>query len=509
VRAPKKKIATGRAPMSFDRLDRRSFLWTTLGIVGTALAPRTALFGSAAPRSPALAFGETPGVPPDPFQFPRDFFWGSATAAYQVEGAWNEDGKGESIWDRFAHTVGNVKGAFTGDNACDSYHRYKEDIALMQAMHLNSARFSTSWPRIQPSGTGAPNKKGLDYYDRVVDALLEAKIRPLPTLYHWDLPQALEDRGGWPNRDVAQYFADYAGIVATALGDRVSTWAIFNEPWIFTYLGYYTGAHAPGRTSFSDFIRATHVVNLAQGEAFRAIKAARPAAKVGTAFNTSHADPLTNSAADLAAAERYHAFRNLWFIDPPMRGEYPPILSGMLTAEMLGVQPGDMEIVKVPLDFFGINYYDRTIVSAAANPGQLNLDSVEAKQGPHTEFGWEVWPDGFYALLARITRDFDKPVIEITENGCSYGDTPYDGGTIPDQRRTDFFRGYIGAVARAIKDGANIRGYHAWSLLDNFEWAEGYSQRFGLTYVDFRNQKRTIKDSGIWYGNLAATGKLS
>jgi beta-glucosidase len=497
--------------MAFDELNRRNFLWTTLGIAGAALAPRTPLLGSGSPPSPAQAMplGETPGVPPEPFQFPQDFHWGAATAAYQVEGAWNEDGKGESIWDRFAHTVGRVKGATTGDVACDSYHRYEEDIALIKAMRLTSHRFSISWPRIQPTGSGAPNQKGLDHYDRLVDALLEAKIRPLPTLYHWDLPQALEDKDGWPNRDLAQRLADYAGIVATALGDRVSSWAIFNEPWIFTYLGYYLGVHAPGRTSFPDFLRATHVVNLAQGLAFRAIKAARPGAKVGTAFNTTHAQPKTPSDADAAAAERYHAFCNLWFIDPPMKGQYPKVLSGLLTPEMLGVQPGDMEIVRAPLDFFGINYYERTIVSAANNLEDVNTEHSIGKQGPITEFGWEVWPDGFYELLMRITRDFNKPVIEITENGCSYGDTPYEGGAVPDRRRTDFYRGYIGAVARAIKAGANIQGYHAWSLLDNFEWAEGFSQRFGLTYVDFRDQKRTLKDSGIWYGNLAATGRLT
>jgi beta-glucosidase len=495
--------------MAFDELNRRNFLWTTLGIAGAALAARTPLFGSQTSPAQAAPFGATPGVPPEPFQFPSDFYWGAATAAYQVEGAWNEDGKGESIWDRFAHTVGTVKGAYTGDVACDSYHRFHEDIALMHAMHLNSYRFSISWPRIQPDGTGVPNRKGLDYYDRLVDALLAAKIRPLPTLYHWDLPQTLEEKGGWPNRDVAGYLADYAGLVATTLGDRVTNWAIFNEPWIFTYIGYYTGEHAPGRTNFPDFIRATHVVNLAQGQAFRAIKAARPSAKVGSAFSTSYAQPKTQSAEDVAAAERFHAFNNLWFINPAMNGEYPKILSSMLTPEMLGVQPGDMEIVKAPLDFFGINYYARTIVSAATKPAELNLDHVTAKQGPHTDIGWEVWPDGFYNLLMRMTRDFNKPVIEITENGCSYGDTPFEGGGVPDRRRIDFYRGYIGAVARAIADGANIGGYHAWSLLDNFEWAEGFSQRFGLTYVDFRNQKRSIKDSGIWYGNLAATGKLS
>jgi beta-glucosidase len=499
--------------MAFDELNRRNFLWTTLGIAGAALVARTPLLGSEASPAEAQAvpalFGATPGVPPEAFQFAQNFHWGAATAAYQVEGAWNEDGKGESIWDRFAHTVGTVKGAFTGDVACDSYHRFHEDIALMQAMHLNSYRFSISWPRIQPAGTGAPNPKGFDYYDRLVDALLAANIRPLPTLYHWDLPQALEEKGGWPNRDLAGYLADYAGMVATALGDRVTNWAIFNEPWIFTHLGYFTGEHAPGRTSLPDFIHATHVVNLAQGQAFRAIKAARPGAKVGSAFSTSYAEPKTQSAEDLAAAERFHAFNNLWFIDPAMNGEYPKILSSVLTPEMLGVQPGDMELIKVPLDFFGINYYDRTIVCAATKPGELNLDHVVAKQGPHTEIGWEVWPDGFYNLLMRMTSDFNKPVLEITENGCSYGDTPLEGGGVPDRRRTDFYRGYIGAVARAIRDGANIQGYHAWSLLDNFEWAEGYSQRFGLTYVDFRDQKRTIKDSGIWYGNLAATGKLS
>jgi len=495
--------------MAFDELTRRNFLWMTLGVAGATLASRAKLRGSARLPAQAVPFGVNPGVPPDPFQFSRNFLWGAATAAYQIEGAWNEDGKGESIWDRFAHTVGKVNGAFTGDVACDSYHRYKEDIALMKQMHLNSYRFSISWPRIQPLGTGAPNGKGLDYYDRLVDALLEAGIRPLATIYHWDLPQALEDKGGWPNRDLARYFADYAGIVAAALGDRITNWVIFNEPWIFTYLGYYTGEHAPGRTSFQDFLRATHVANLAQGQAFRAVKAARPAARVGSSFNTTHTEPKTASAADAAAAERYHAFCNLWFIDPPLRGEYPKILSSLLTAEMLGVQPGDMEIVKAPLDFLGINYYDRTIVSAATHPTELNLDHAEGTQGPKTEIGWEVWPEGFYKLLMRMTADFNKPVIEITENGCSYGDTPYEGGRVPDQRRIDYFRGYIGAVARALKDGANIQSYHAWSLLDNFEWAEGFSQRFGFTYVDFRNQKRIIKDSGLWYGNLAATGKLS
>jgi beta-glucosidase len=494
--------------MPSEGMNRRNFLWMTLGIAALPI-PRTQFFGLKLSPMQLAQFGTTPGVPPEPFQFPKDFFWGTATAAYQIEGAWNEDGKGESIWDRYAHRVGTIKGATTGDVACDSYHRYKEDIALMKDMHLNSYRFSISWPRIQPTGAGVPNQKGLDYYNRLVDAMLEAKIRPLPTLYHWDLPQALDDKGGWPNREMAGYFADYAGIMAKALGDRITNWSIFNEPWIFTALGYFLGMHAPGHTSLPEFIRATHVVNLAQGQAFRAIKAAKSNLKVGTAFNMSTAEPQTSSAADVAAAERYHAFRNLWFIDTAVKGEYPTVLADRITLEMLGVQPGDMEIAKVPLDFFGINYYDRSIIRDADNFQSLHFDQSEGMQGPHTEFGWEVWPDSFHDLLMRISHDYNKPVIEITENGCSYGDVPDEQGRVPDQRRTDFYRAYIGAVGRAIKDGANIRGYHAWSLMDNFEWAEGYTQKFGLTHVDFRTQKRTLKDSGKWYGKLAGSGMLT
>ncbi|MGA8365690.1 MAG: GH1 family beta-glucosidase [Candidatus Acidiferrales bacterium] len=494
--------------MSSEGMSRRNFLWATLGIAGAGLTiPRTSRGFEGTPEQ-AAPYGATPGVPPEPFQFPRDFHWGASTAAYQIEGAWKEDGKGESIWDRFSHTTGAIKGATNGDEACDSYHRYREDIALQKQMNLSSYRFSISWPRIQSEGTGAPNPKGLDHYSRVVDALLEAKIRPLVTLYHWDLPQALEDKGGWPKRDVAGYFADYCGIVAKSLGDRIKDWAIFNEPWIFTALGYYLGDHAPGRTDFDDFLRATHVVNLAQGSAFRAVKAARPSARVGTAFSTTYAQPKTDSEADQAAAERYHAFLNLWFIEPALRGEYPKVLAERITPEMLGVKAGDMETVRAPLDFLGINYYTRTIVENADDLKALHARKSLGRDGPLTEFGWEVWPDGFYELLTRMTRDYNKPVMEITENGCSYGDTPDDRGEVPDQRRTEFCRGYIGAVARAMREGADIRGYHHWSLMDNFEWAEGYTQRFGLTYVDFRNQKRTIKESGKWYGRLAATGKL-
>ncbi|HUO36240.1 MAG TPA: GH1 family beta-glucosidase [Candidatus Acidoferrum sp.] len=495
--------------MPSGELNRRNFLWTSLGIAGAGLYFPRYSWGFAPSPDETVPYGTTPGVPPEPYQFPKDFFWGASTAAYQVEGAWREDGKGESIWDRFSHTTGTIKGAFTGDVACDSYHRYMEDIALLKEMNQKSYRFSVSWPRIQADGTGSPNQKGLDYYSRLVDALLEAKIRPLTTIYHWDLPQALEDKGGWPNRETSDRFTDYSEIVAKSLGDRIDTWAIFNEPYIFTALGYYTGEHAPGRTNVADFLRATHVVNLAQGKAFRAIKAARPKARVGTAFSTTYAQPKTDSPADKEAAERYHALANVWFLEPALRGEYPKILATQITPEMLGIQPGDMDTVKAPLDYLGINYYTRTIVSDADEMKMLHLHTGPGHQGPKTEFAWEVWPDGFYQLLTRISNDYEKPPIEVTENGCSYGDTPDANGRVTDKRRIEFCRGYIGAVARAMRDGADIRGYSHWSLLDNFEWAEGYTQRFGLSFVDFRTQERTLKDSGKWYGQLAATGKLT
>jgi beta-glucosidase len=447
--------------------------------------------------------------------FPKGFFWGTATAAYQIEGAWNEDGKGESIWDRFAHTPGRIKNGDTGDVACDSYHRWREDIALMRAMNLNSYRFSISWPRIQPSGSGAANSKGIDYYSRLVDALLEAYIRPLVTLYHWDLPQTLEDAGGWTNRNTAARFADYVQLVAHALGDRVDDWMLFNEPAAFVDLGHLEGTHAPGRKSLLDFLRATHVVNLAQGAAFRALKAVRPSARVGTAFSMSPCEPATNSEEDKLAAERAHAITNVWFLEPALRGRYPEALT-FLPETAMRIKPGDMEKVRAPLDFIGINLYYRTIASApsamerVANTQEwlfpVKMDG--GPQGPKTDLGWEVWPKALYDMVLRITRDYNRPVIEITESGCSYNDGPDASGAIHDSRRITYHREYLAALARSVADGADVRGYHAWSLLDNFEWAEGFSQRFGLTYVDFKTQQRTIKDSGRWYGKVAVENRV-
>ncbi len=507
------------------RLSRREFLQSVSSAATIAALP-AGLFSAcsvsskaAGPPSSAAAFTNAPArqvAASSEIPFPNNFFWGTATASYQIEGAWNEDGKGESIWDRFAHAPGKIKNRDTGDIACDSFHRWREDIALMRAMNLNSYRFSISWPRIQPSGSGPANAKGIDYYSRLVDALLEARIRPFVTLYHWDLPQALEDAGGWPHRDTADRFADYVQLVAGALGDRVSDWMLFNEPSAFTDLGYLEGTHAPGRQSLLDFLRATHTVNLAQGAGFRALKAARPLARVGTAFNMSACEPASNSEEDKLAAERAHAITNVWFLEPGLKGRYPQAFT-FLPETTMGIKAGDMEKVRAPLDFIGINLYYRTIASAPramerlahAQQWLFPVKMVGGEQGPKTDIGWEVWPQALYDVVMRISRDYNRPVIEITESGCAYNDVPEAKGVIADGRRIGYHRQYLAAVARAIADGADVRGYHAWSLIDNFEWAEGFSQRFGLAYVDFKTQKRTIKESGRWYAKVAAQSALA
>jgi beta-glucosidase len=444
-------------------------------------------------------------------QFPAGFRWGAATASYQIEGGWNEDGKGPSIWDEFAHTPGKIRTGDTGDRACDSYHRWREDVALCRALNLNSYRFSIAWPRIQPEGSGKPNAKGLDYYARLADALLDAGIRPFPTLYHWDLPLALHERGGWPERDTAQRFAEYAHHVVRALGDRIGSWLVFNEPGIFTTFGYGTGIHAPGIRSREALLRAGHVVNLAHGDAVRAMRAERSGLTIGSAFSMSPAEPATDDAKDAGAAERMHAWTNDWYLRPALRGEYPGAFLDGLPYDLMGVQAGDFERMKAALDVIGINLYFRTPVRADSGD-RIGIGAralgAGGSEGARTDFGWEVWPDALYTMLLRVSRDYPGVPIEITENGCSYGDGPGADGKIRDQRRIDFYRGYIGAVGRAIASGVDVRGYHAWTLLDNFEWAEGFAQRFGLVHVDFATCARTVKQSGHWYARVAGESSL-
>ena len=503
-------------------MNRRRFLTMAAG-VGGAVASRRALGAARAAAVDAPAPAVT--------TFPKDFLWGTATAAFQVEGAWNEDGKGESIWDRFTHTQGKIRGGATADAACDHYHRFREDIALIKAMNLKSYRFSISWPRIQPSGTGAPNQKGIDHYSRLLDALLEAGIRPFCTMYHWDLPQALEDKGGWPNRDLAGYYADYAGILGKAFGDRLTVWAPFNMPWTFCYLGYGAGVFPPGKAEPELFLRAIHTVALAQSQAQRALKAASARATVGSAYGMAPAYPKTTSEADRAATARYHAMNNVFFLHAAMTGEYPKAFVGEPPLKEMGFRAGDEAILKAPLDWVGFHYYTRRVVSAVSGSGagggsfgtETELDGGAASrdrytqfhaemptEGPLTDAGLEVYPQGIYDLVMQVSREYRFPPIEITESGCSYLDAPYaaEAGRVPDTRRIAFFRSYLGELARAIRDGAKVRSYHAWTLLDNFEWADGYSQRYGLTYVDFRDQKRTLKDSGRWYGRVAAANRV-
>jgi beta-glucosidase len=433
--------------------------------------------------------------------FPKDFLWGCATASYQIEGAWNEDGKGESIWDRFSREEGRVHGGDTGDVACDHYHRYKEDVALLKELGLKSYRFSISWPRIYPTGKGQVNQKGLDFYSRLVDELLAAGIMPFPTLYHWDLPQALQDEGGWANRDIAQHFADYTATVVNHLGDRVKKWLIFNEPWVFTILGYMGGLHPPAQRDGSKALRTVHITNIAQGLAAKAMRATGKVEGLGTAFSMSGIYPASDSADDRAAAERRFGFTNLMFLEPPAHGRYPDMYVGGMDPERFGAQPGDMELIKTDFDYIGINLYSRSIVADAPQDRNLGGRDVNPGDVERTEFNWEVYPEAIHDVIMRIWNDYKKPIY-ITENGCSYSDGPDAQGVVNDQRRISFLQRYIGQVSRAIEEGADVRGYYHWSSHDNFEWTFGFSQRFGMIWVDFDTQQRIIKQSGRWYQDV-------
>lgn len=441
-------------------------------------------------------------------KFPAGFAWGTATASYQVEGAWDEDGKGESIWDRFVHTSGRIANDDTGDVACDQYHRYKEDVAIMKELGLNAYRFSISWPRVIPDGKGAVNQKGLDYYSRLVDELLANGIQPYPTLYHWDLPQALEDAGGWSNREIVPQFAEYARVVVDALGDRVKQWMVFNEPWVFTYLGYLYGVHAPGVRDSDRGVKASHIVNLAQAAALKSMRATGKAGKIGTAFSMAAPYAASDDPADVAASERHHAWNNVWFLDPLVKGTYPQAyMEQEKMLRKMDVREGDMEACRGELDFIGINLYQRAIVGANENDRNLGIRQ-ERGPGPTTAFGWEVWPAALYRMIKRIDADYGHPVIYITENGCSYPQGPGPDGKVHDPERIEFYNGFVGQMARAIDEGCDVRGYFGWSLIDNFEWAEGYRQRFGIVHVDFETQKRTVKDSGYWWRDLIAKGEI-
>lgn len=438
-------------------------------------------------------------------RFPDGFRWGVATAAYQIEGAVAEDGRGDSVWDTFCRKPGAIRDGHTGDVACDHYHRWPEDVALMAELGIDTYRLSIAWPRIQPPGSGEPNKAGLDFYDRLTDGLLARGITPLPTLFHWDLPQPLEDAGGWLARDTAYRFAEYAGLVAARLADRIPMWITLNEPFVVTAFAYALGIHAPGKTLMLGALPTAHHQLLGHGLAAQALRAAG-ARQVAIANNCAPAWPASDSPADLAAAAAYDTLHNRVFNDPLLLGSYPDLSAFGVGPEGLDcVQDGDLAVIAAPLDALGINYYAPTRVSALPDsPLPFQLEPIPGY--PVTAFGWPVIPAGLTELLTLLRDRYGDrlPPVYITENGCSVADEPDADGAIDDQPRIRFLDEHIRAVASAITAGVDVRGYLTWSLMDNFEWAEGYNQRFGLVYLDFATQRRTPKASFAWYRDLIA-----
>jgi len=432
-----------------------------------------------------------------PRAFPSDFVWGAATAAYQVEGAATEDGRGESIWDRFSATPGKVVNGDTGAVACDTYHRYAEDIGLMRSLGIGAFRLSVAWPRILPEGRGRVNQAGLDFYDRLVDDLLANGLDPYVTLYHWDLPQVLEDRGGWPARETVEAFTEYTEVVVSRLGDRVRHWITQNEPWVASWLGYGLGVHAPGRKSDSDALAAGHHILLAHGRAAEILRREAPASEVGIAIDLVPIYPFSDTEADVEAAHREDGFRNRWFLEPVLGRGYPEDMVERYAEILPTIEDGDMDTIAAPLDFLGINYYTRSVVRAS-------VGEVAAEGAEHTEMGWEVYPDGLYRLLVHLQTAYEPPALYITENGAAFADAR-ENGRVPDSRRVSYLEGHLDAVAAAIAEGVPVRGYFLWSLLDNFEWAFGYSRRFGIVYVDFDTLERVPKDSFTWYRDFIAT----
>jgi beta-glucosidase len=434
-------------------------------------------------------------------RLPPDFVWGAATSSYQIEGAVSEDGRGESIWDRFTSRPGAILGGDDGRVACDSYHRYREDVRLMRELGLNGYRFSIAWPRVLPEGRGRLNAAGLDHYDRFVDALLEAGIEPFVTLYHWDLPQALEDEGGWPARGIVDAYAEYVEAVVARLGDRVRHWITQCEPWVISWLGYGLGEHAPGRRNERDALAAAHHVLLAHGRGVEVVRRDSPGSQVGITIDVVAFHPSTSSPEDAAAVARVDGARNRWILDPVLRGEYPADVSERFAPILPTIEDGDLQAIAAPIDFLGVNYYTRNVVRA--DPGGGEPVTVPAESSEHTEMGWEVFPDGLHEVLTRLRDDYDLPPVYVTENGAAFADHR-ENGTVDDPRRASYVERHLEAIARAIADGVDVRGYFLWSLLDNFEWALGYSRRFGIVYVDFETLERVPKASYRWYRDFIA-----
>jgi beta-glucosidase len=437
--------------------------------------------------------------------FPKDFIWGSATAAYQIEGAYNEDGKGESIWDRFSHTPGNVFEGHTGDVACDHYHRYEEDIQLMKELGIKSYRYSISWPRIFPDGKGKLNEKGLDFYKRLTNLLLESGITPAITLYHWDLPQKLQDIGGWTNRDVTDYFTEFSETIIRSLGDVVPMWFTINEPFIAAFLGHLFGIHAPGIKDMRTTLQVGHNLLLSHGKVLKLYRELNQKGQMGISLNLSYKYPASDDPADIAATNLSFGTVGRWFLDPLYKGQYPEdVLRYYENMKVSFSYPEeDMKLISQPMDFLAFNYYSSEFVKHDDEMGFTHIDPEPGKF-EETEMNWLVYPQGLYDLIMYLDREYGKPNIIISENGAAYKDEINSNGRIEDVKRTKYLIDHLSHAHRAIQDGANLKGYYLWSLMDNFEWSFGYSKRFGIIYVDHETQKRIIKDSGYWYKETIA-----
>ncbi|MBL8133161.1 MAG: beta-glucosidase [Anaerolineae bacterium] len=436
--------------------------------------------------------------------FPDSFIWGAATAAYQIEGAVDEDGRGTSIWDTFSRTPGRIAGGDTGDVACDHYHRWREDVALMRQMTLRAYRFSIAWARIFPDGRGSVNQRGLDFYSRLVDALLESGIQPYVTLYHWDLPQALQDDGGgWQRRGIVDDFVRYADVVSRALGDRVKHWTTFNEPWVFSWSGYYFGEDAPGwQGGVRAALTTTHHALLAHGAAVPILRANAPDAQVGIVLDMNMPEPATSAAEDVAAAERFAGFQNRWYLDPLFRGRYPADMLRLYGDQSPEIHPDDMARIAVPIDYLGINFYRRSVIAAGDEVPPVSYRRV-SPPGEYTAMSWEVSPQGIYDILKYVHDHYQPPALYVTENGAAFPDVIAADGQVHDADRVRYLERHFAQLQRAIVDGVPLRGYFVWSLMDNFEWAYGFEKRFGVIYVDYATQRRIIKDSGRFLAETA------
>lgn len=439
------------------------------------------------------------------FPFPETFLWGVATASYQIEGSPLADGAGPSIWHRFSHTPGTTARGDTGDVACDHYRRWREDVALMKELGVQAYRFSIAWPRLFPEGTGRVNEAGMRFYERLVDALKEAGIEPFITLYHWDLPGALQDKGGWANRDVVGYFADYADWCFQRLGDRVRYWITLNEPWVVAHLGYLTGVHAPGMRDLYASLRAAHHLLLAHAAAVEAFRAQHwPGGHIGITLNLGPQHPASEQEEDVEAAARWDDYLNRFYLDPLFRGSYPARVLARFEEAFPELQAEEMERIQTPIDFVGVNYYTRGIVAHNPDDPFLQARGVRREGAQYTEMGWEVYPEGLYEILHWLHTEYGGPALFITENGAAFADALTPQGTVEDEERLHYLRAHFLQAHRALQEGIDLRGYFVWSLMDNFEWAHGYTKRFGIVYVDFATQRRIIKKSGYWYRQVIA-----